>query len=99
MEKQITVAVDYREEDGWHMFFSKEIVGLFVAGPDRVKAYNQVPAVLEKLARLNDGQSCSYSPVISAEDFFQKRDKRRLIPFLQRPPAQFEPSCDSYAIA
>ncbi len=98
MGKSRAVAVDYREEDGWHMFSSKKIVGLFVAGPDRIEVYNKVSAVLEKLARLNDEELYSYAPVLSAEEFFRGRDKRHLIP-RRRRPAQFEPRSDSYATA
>ena len=70
------VTLDYREKDGWHIFTTKDIFGLFVARRDRVKAYNEVPKALNKLAKLNEGAVGGYFLAESADDFFHKVDRQ-----------------------
>ncbi len=76
MGKNGMATIDYREKDGWHIFTTKDIFGLFVARRDRVKAYNEVPKALNKLARLNEGTAGGYFLAQSADEFFNDIDRQ-----------------------
>lgn len=69
------VTVFYRQaDDGWHIFTSKDVPTLLVASRDRVKAYNDVPTVLQKMFRLTQGVEWTFTPELSAEEFFDRLD-------------------------
>lgn len=68
-----SVAVDYREDNGWHVFTSEDVPELLVAHADPVVAFKDVAIVLEGLMRLNAGVECSFAPDKTAEEFFADR--------------------------
>ena len=45
------ILVDYRVIDGWHVFTSDQVRGLYVANPDQHLAYQSVAPTIEKLLR------------------------------------------------
>lgn len=57
--KDITsIRVDYKHVDGWHIFTSGAVPGLYVASTSPEKAFNDVPVAVEKLLKLNAGIEC-----------------------------------------
>lgn len=78
MENQMTVAVDYREEGGWHIFTSEDVPELIVAHTDPLLAYNDVAVVLGGLFRLNKGIECTFSPEITADEFLAHLEQESL---------------------
>ena len=46
------MTIEHREKDGWHIFTSPQLPGLFVAHPDFQTALNDVPRSIELLKEL-----------------------------------------------
>jgi hypothetical protein len=50
-----TIAVNHKERDGWHVYTSVDIPGLYVAHPNDEIAFADVPGSIRLLCKLNDG--------------------------------------------
>lgn len=58
-----SVGVRYKATfDGWHVFTSDELPGLYVASNDAETAYNDVAPSIEKLLLLDEGVECTIRP-------------------------------------
>lgn len=53
-----TVSVQYRHRDGWHIFTSTDIPGLYVASQDARAAYEDVPIAVKRLIELDFNCQC-----------------------------------------
>ena len=53
-----TIEVAYQCRDGWHVFTSEDISGLYIASPDLEMALNDVPLAIEGLFELDLGIKC-----------------------------------------
>jgi hypothetical protein len=70
-DSQATVAVQYRFIDGYHVFTSHEVYGLYVASKDPNKAYHDVGPAIEQLLKLNEGVECSVEPAFCLREFIK----------------------------
>jgi hypothetical protein len=59
------IRVNYRSVDGYHIYTSEDVYGLYVANQDAAKTYAAVGPSLEKLIQLNEGISCRVEPVLT----------------------------------
>ena len=59
------IRVHYRCIDGYHVYTSDNVYGLYVANRDAQKAYDAVAPSLEKLIQLNEGLTCRVEPVMT----------------------------------
>jgi hypothetical protein len=66
-----TVAVHYRFIDGYHIFTSNEVYGLYVASRDPQKAYERVGPAIAQLLNVNEGISCEVEPTVSLREFLR----------------------------
>lgn len=66
-----TVDVDYSYRDGFHIFTSADIKGLYVAHRDAEAAFNGVAKAIALLLRLNEAIECKVEPSASLEDFIK----------------------------
>jgi hypothetical protein len=66
-----TVAVHYRFIDGYHVFTSHEVYGLYVASKDPQRAYQRVGPAIEQLLNVNEGVSCQVEPAVSLREFLR----------------------------
>ena len=66
-----TVAVEYRYIDGYHVFTSNDVYGLYVASKDPRKAYDAVAPAIQQLLSVNEGISCSVEKSLSLKQFLQ----------------------------
>lgn len=48
-ETVMTITVQYKYRDGWHVFSSNDVPGLYVASKDARKAYEDVPIALKAI--------------------------------------------------
>jgi len=64
-ELAAAIRVNYRFVDGYHIYTSEDVYGLYVANRDATKAYAAVGPSLEKLIQLNEGISCRVEPVLT----------------------------------
>jgi hypothetical protein len=61
-----TVSVQYRHRDGWHIFTSQDIPGLYIASQNAKAAYEDVPVAVKRLLELDFKCSCE---VVRTEPF------------------------------
>jgi len=66
-----TILVDYRVVDGWHIFTSKQVRGLYVANPDQRLAYEAIGPSIEELLKLNEHVSASVRPALPFDEFLK----------------------------
>jgi hypothetical protein len=64
------VNVMYRNIDGVHVFTSKDVRGLYVAGRDLRQTYEEVPEALHELMKYHRIDA-SYRPTMSTEEFLR----------------------------
>lgn len=64
-----TICVRYRYVDGYHVFTSSDVSGLYVASRNSEKAFKQVAPSLEKLMKLNDDIDCTVEYAQSYSEF------------------------------
>lgn len=66
------VIVTRKERDGWFVYTSDDIPGLYVANRDDRVAYNDIPASIRLLVKLNDGIDCQVSHAVSYTEFVRQ---------------------------
>ena len=66
---ETTVKVDYRNRDGWHVFTSQDVHGLYVASKDSRAAYDDVLLAVKRLMELDFSCDCTVTRPMSFEDF------------------------------
>ena len=59
------IRVAYRFIDGYHVYTSDDVYGLYIANPDAQKAYSAIAPSLEKLIKLNEGIACHVEPALT----------------------------------
>jgi hypothetical protein len=64
-ERVTAIRVTYRLIDGFHVYTSDDVYGLYVANQDPKKAYDAVAPSLAKLILLNDGIVCRVEPTLT----------------------------------
>lgn len=69
-DKISSVGVRYKSTlDGWHVFTSDELPGLYVASQDAETAYNDVAPSIETLLSLDEGIDCCIRPEVPFAQF------------------------------
>ena len=69
-DKISSVGVRYKYTfDGWHVFTSDELPGLYVASHEAETAYNDVGPSIEKLLLLDEGVECTIRPEVPFSEF------------------------------
>jgi hypothetical protein len=71
-----TVTVDYRIIDGWHVFTSADVRGLYVANEDQEAAFNAVGPTIETLLQLNENVRVEVRPAITFSRFLEQMKGR-----------------------
>lgn len=66
------ILVDYRVIDGWHVFTSDQVRGLYVANPDQHLAYESVAPTIEKLLAENESVRVAVKPVLTFGTFLDR---------------------------
>jgi hypothetical protein len=81
-ERATAIRVTYRFIDGYHVYTSDDVHGLYVANQDPSKAYEAVAPSLEKLIRLNEGIVCRVEPTLTYSELIRstQRPDNPLIP-------------------
>jgi hypothetical protein len=89
-QPKTTICVNYKCVDGWHVFASDDLPGLYVASQDAKTAFDDVATAIEKLLHLNQGVKVKAEPELSFMDFVrsvsktakQKREMREQQPLV-----------------
>lgn len=71
MGQVTSILVEYKNVEGWHVFSSPDMVGLYVASKEAEVAYNDVSVAIQKLMRLNSGVEVQVTPALSFCDFMR----------------------------
>jgi hypothetical protein len=64
-----SISTTYRAVDGWHVFVSDDLPGLYVASKDLYSAYHDVAGSIQALLKLDEGVDCSVAPEVPLQDF------------------------------
>jgi hypothetical protein len=67
-----TITVDYRIIDGWHVFTSADVHGLYVANENQEAAFNAVGPTIETLLQLNENVRVEVRPAITFARFLEQ---------------------------
>jgi hypothetical protein len=65
MARAASIRVHYRFVDGYHVYTSDDVYGLYVANEDSRAAYDAVAPSLEKLIKLNEDLDCRVEPTLT----------------------------------
>jgi hypothetical protein len=88
--QQITsLMIEYKHVEGWHVFTSKDLPGLYVASMDARSAFEDIPTAIQKLLELNDGIKCKVEQELSFEEFL-RRTTKKAPRAAERPPAALQ---------
>ena len=73
-----SIRVKYKHVGEWHVFSSRDLIGLYVASTNAERAYGDVQVAIEKLLKLNSGIECKIEPELSFREFLALDRKRRM---------------------
>jgi len=66
-----TIRVDYSHRDGFHIYSSVDVSGLYVASRDASQAFAEVPDAIALLLRLNEGINVVAEPAAHYRRFIE----------------------------
>lgn len=66
-----SVCAKYKSVEGWHVFHSDDLPGLYVASKDPARAYEDVACAIETLIELDEGIKVEAKPEMSLADFLE----------------------------
>lgn len=69
MTIETSICAKYKNVDGWHIFESDAMPGLYVASKDAEAAYADVGPSIELLFKLDEGIDCKATPELSYREF------------------------------
>jgi hypothetical protein len=75
-----TIHVQYKFVDGYHVFTSEDVRGLYVASKDPQKAFEDVGPVLQELIAMKLKGSCEIEPTMTFDEFVAYIDARNSAP-------------------
>ncbi len=67
-----TITVDYRVVDGWHVFTSADVRGLYVANEEQEAAFSAVGPTIETLLQLNEDVHVEVRPATTFARFLEQ---------------------------
>lgn len=86
---EATILVDYQVIDGWHVFTSTQVKGLYVAHPDQRMAYDAIGPTIEKLLAENERVLATVSPALTFDAFLERVRQRvempKILPGIPQP--------------
>lgn len=76
-----TVKVEHSYREGYHIFTSPDLRGLYVANRNPEKAFNEVPHAIQLLLKLNEGIDCKVELPYSFHEFLRhtRSNQRRRV--------------------
>jgi hypothetical protein len=69
MTHETIVNVEYKHRDGWHVFTSPDLHGLYIASQDPKAAYDDVPVAIQALIELDYSCRCTVTRALPFEEF------------------------------
>ena len=67
-----SICVNYKNVDGWHVFMSDDMPGLYVAHQDAKTAYDDLCPAIQTLLELDEGVTCRVQPELSFKEFVEQ---------------------------
>ncbi|MCY4463137.1 MAG: hypothetical protein OXC26_22470 [Albidovulum sp.] len=66
------VVVKYQTRDGYHVFTSESIMGLYIASENLKDAFDDVPRVISMLMKLDYGIDCEVRLKVTYDEFIER---------------------------
>lgn len=86
MSEFTSICVRYTYIDGWHVFKSDDLPGLYIANKEAEKSFNDVANAIEKLIFLDEGIKCQVQAEMTFEEFIDVvKDSAREIAHASKP--------------
>jgi hypothetical protein len=76
MREITSFKVDYKNVQGWHVFTSEALPGLYVASEDPERAYDDVAGAIALLVELDTGIACQVTPELPFAEFVESHRRR-----------------------
>lgn len=76
MTAKSSICVTYLNLDGWHVFRSPDLPGLYVASQDAGAAFNDVGPSIQMLLKLDLGIDCKVVPETPLREFLAARHSK-----------------------
>ena len=64
-----SISTTYRTVEGWHVFVSDDLPGLYVASKDLQSAYDDVVRSIQSLLKLDEDVDCEVFPEVPLDEF------------------------------
>ena len=90
----VTIDVQYQFVDGYHIFTSDDVYGLYVASKDAQTAFDSVAPAIELLLKENDNLEGKIRPAVPFKDWLKMRQE----PGAGNPPRQLVLRDTSYLL-
>lgn len=86
---EAAILVDYRVVEGWHVFTSSQIRGLYVSNPDQQLAFEAIGPAIEKLLAENEHVHVAVRPALTIDAFLERMHHRsqmtKIVPGTPQP--------------
>ena len=69
LTRSILVDVQYKSLDGWHVFTSPNMSGLYVASKNAEVAFNDIPTAIQMLVKLDTGLDVKVEAAMPYDEF------------------------------
>lgn len=79
-QRVATIRTQYRFVDGYHVFTSEDVRGLYVASKDAKEAFDSVCPVLRELITLKLKTPCEVEPAMAFNEFMACIEARESMP-------------------
>lgn len=90
MTLKTAVCIRYKFVEGWHVFQSDDVPGLYVANMDARRAFDDVGPSIKLLMKLNEGVDCEATPALPFSDFVSSlREEAEINPDLVMSDKRF----------
>lgn len=100
MDLKGEIRIRYKFVDGWHIFSSRDVRGLYVASKDAERAFRDVGPSIETLLRLSSGQRFKAEPLLPFDEFMRRARQpgQRAVP-KSSPPSMTSQNYTVYPVA
>ncbi len=87
IDRAVTIRVDYTYRDGYHVFSSSQLQGMYVVSRDAEAAYADVADVIRTLLKENHKIDCAVESAVPFDEFIKEQEAEEAEPLEIPHPA------------